>query len=119
MAYTTCIFLLAAFAISVSLSQTNYTSGNNELLLCSRKYRLCLRTCIRDCRHDESVCEAKCSNGTEQWKYLCQRSCRIENMRCTNHVENCRAVCLMENNDCKKNKMNVNLSIVESTPPNN
>ncbi|KAH8858771.1 hypothetical protein KSF78_0009006 [Schistosoma japonicum] len=34
-------------------------------------------------------------------------------------VENCRAVCLMENNDCKKNKMNVNLSIVESTPPNN
>nr|CAX77724.1 hypotheticial protein [Schistosoma japonicum] len=30
MAYTTCIFLLAAFALS-------------ELLLCSRKYRLCLR----------------------------------------------------------------------------
>nr|CAX77726.1 hypotheticial protein [Schistosoma japonicum] len=108
MAYTTCIFLLAAFALSVSLSQTNKTSGNNE-------YRLCLRTCIRDCRHEESVCEAKCSNGTEQWKYRC----RIENMRCTNHVENCRAVCLMENNDCKKNKMNVNLSIVESTPPNN
>nr|AAW27765.1 SJCHGC02029 protein [Schistosoma japonicum] len=104
MAYTTCIFLLAAFAISVSLSQTNKTSGNNE-------YHLCLR--------NESVCEAKCSNGTEQWKYLCQRSCRIENMRCTNHVENCRAVCLMENNDCKKNKMDVNLSIVESTPPNN
>nr|CAX77725.1 hypotheticial protein [Schistosoma japonicum] len=80
MAYTTYIFLLAAFAISVSLSQKNYTSGNKELLLCSR-------TCIRDCRHEESVCEA----STEQWKYLCQRSCRIENMRCTNHVENCRA----------------------------